>query len=55
MNNPSKKWNHRKFGWLCPGKFGIGPKGETKKRAIRSDKKKSKRRLVKYFKDSGFH
>ena len=52
MNNPSKKWQNRKYGYQCPGKFGIGTKkSETKRRIIRSDKRKSKKLLDEYFKE----
>lgn len=52
MNNPGKKWQHRKFGYECPGKFGTGTKkSATKKRIIRQNKRRSKHLLNKYFKE----
>lgn len=44
------KWIYKKYGYARPGKFYVG-KSATKKRVMRSDKKKARRRLDKYFKD----
>ena len=52
MNNPGKKWFHKKFGWRLPGKFATcTKKSQTKKRCIRADKRKEKNTLDKYYKE----